>query len=441
MTTSPWRTLPNGRLTMSGSATGAAGTSWTRRLHAGGAHAIYLHIPFCARKCAYCDFASWATPSGGAIPQRYARAIGEQVKEAASLGLLDECETAYIGGGTPTLLGEGLGDLIRVVTGKVPGLKELTCEANPDSLSDAVLADVAAAGCTRLSIGVQSLRDAELAQLGRIHDASLARDRVRAAVASGLDVSCDLMCAIPLQTSDTWEATLGEAVSLGVGHVSVYPLQIEEGTALEKRVGDEQPPWNSPDIQAERMKQAQAQLDGYGFHRYEVASYARSPEEECGHNKVYWAGRSYLGLGTGAASMLTAEGYQRILEVCPQLGPLPKGVSRVRLKVLSEGKAIADGARLSSLSFEEEFLTERQAAAEDLMLGARLACGLDFGLVSYARAILGKAFDQTLERLRGEGYLDGSLAPTEKGWLLGNELYGELWNLAGDTETLVRRSG
>ena len=115
-------------------------------------------------------------------------------------------------------------------------------------------------------------------------------------------------------------------------------------------------------------------------------------------------------------------------------------MTRVRLKVLSGREAIAQDARLSSVQFEEEFLTERQAVAEDLMLGARLARGLDEGPVSYAQDLLGDAFEVTLDRLMEEGYLSDSLSPTEKGWLLGNELYGELWDLAGDTETFARRS-
>ena len=97
------------------SGVGAAGTSWAPRLHADGAHALYLHIPFCVRKCAYCDFASWATPREDLLPQHYAVALGRQVEEVSHLGFLGGCETAYIGGGTPTLLGEGLGGLVRAV--------------------------------------------------------------------------------------------------------------------------------------------------------------------------------------------------------------------------------------------------------------------------------------------------------------------------------------
>ena len=425
---------------MSSSAMSCEGTGWRGRLTAEGANALYLHVPFCVQKCAYCDFASWATSREDLLLVRYARALGKQVVEASQLGLLDHCETLYVGGGTPSLLGKGLGSLLRVARSCAPELSELTCEANPESLSDALLDDLVEAGCTRHSMGVQSLCDDELSELGRVHDAARACDRVGAALTRGLDVSCDLMCAIPLQTAESWQSTLEGIVSLGVGHVSIYPLQIEEETLLGQRVGDKEPAWNSPDVQADRMIQAQAVLEGNGFHRYEVASYARSPEMECRHNKAYWTGRPYLGLGTGAASMLTREGYLRLMEACPQLGPLPEGMSRVRLKVLSGRREIAEDSRLSSLVFEEEFLTERHAAAEDLMLGARLASGLDAGLVAYARDLLGHSVDETLNRLVCEGYLNGFLAPTEKGWLLGNELYGELWDLAGRGDTLVRRS-
>ena len=147
-----------------------------------GVKALYLHIPFCARKCAYCDFASWTTPSGDPLMASYARALELQITEAESLGLLEGCETAYVGGGTPTLLGEkDLGSLVSSVRASTPGILELTCEANPDSLTDEVLLAVREAGATRLSIGVQSLDDTALAELGRLHDADCARERVSAA--------------------------------------------------------------------------------------------------------------------------------------------------------------------------------------------------------------------------------------------------------------------
>lgn len=396
------------------------------------AQALYLHIPFCARKCAYCDFASWATLAADPLPAAYAAALATQLDEAAMLGLLEGCETAYVGGGTPTVLApETLGSLVtRVVDLAVP--TELTCEANPDSLADETISALASSGTTRLSIGVQSLDGAELAELGRIHDAACARERVAAAVATGLDVSVDLMCAIPHQTSESWGRTLEGVLALDVDHVSVYPLQIEEGTAFERRYADDPCPWNDPDVQDERMRQAQAELEGAGLRRYEVASYARAGHA-CRHNQVYWTGRSYLGLGTGASSMLDLKQYLRLRAAAPQLPEPPAGTVRARLTMETPRAKLAASPALAAQSFSLEFLTEPQALAEDLMLGARLTSGLDPALVARARTAFGVRLDDTLARLLDQGLLTergGRLAPTERGWLLGNELYGALWDLA-----------
>lgn len=397
-----------------------------------GVRALYLHLPFCARKCAYCDFASWATPAGDPLMGAYERALEAQLDEIASLGLLEGCETAYVGGGTPTLLGEkDLGQLVeKIVEAAAPS--ELTCEANPDSLSDEVLRAVRGAGATRLSVGVQSLDDGELYELGRLHDAACARDRVTAAVASGLDVSVDLMCATPTQTTESWKRSLEGVVTLGVSHVSVYPLQIEEGTPLDRRFADDPCAWNEPEVQAERMTQAQASLEAHGYARYEVASYARAGKE-CRHNKAYWTGSPYLGLGTGASSMLDLEGYLRFLEVCLQLPAAPTEARRIRLTVETPRRELSEDPRLRALSFSLEFLTEPQAVAEDLMLGARLVEGLRPELVVRARGLFGARFDDAIDDLLARGLLaekGGRLAPTEQGWLLGNELYGPLWDLA-----------
>lgn len=394
---------------------------------------LYLHVPFCARKCAYCDFASWATPAGDPLMTRYSHALEAQLKEVGSLGLLDACETAYVGGGTPTLLGEkSLGELISTLREMAPRVDELTCEANPDSLTNTVLHAVCEAGATRLSVGVQSLVDGELEELGRLHDSACARERVRAALASGLDVSVDLMCATPGQTDESWTRTLEEALGLGVGHVSVYPLQIEEGTALDVRYANDPCAWNDDAVQAGRMTQAQVVLEGHGFSRYEVASYAM-PGKQCRHNRAYWTGISYLGLGTAASSMLTLDEYLRLRSRAPQLPLPPGGCERIRLTVASGRQALAEDPRISSLSFSLEFLTGPQAVAEDLMLGARLVEGLDPGLVSRAHETFGSSLDAVLEGLLSDGLLTergGRLAPTDRGWLLGNELFGALWGLA-----------
>lgn len=406
--------------------------SWSERLHLNGVQALYVHIPFCAHKCVYCDFASWATASSDPLMARYEAAIESQIQEAYALGLLEDCQSAYVGGGTPTLLGAELGWLVSCIRAKAP-IAEFSCEANPDSLTDDVLLTLKEAGATRISLGVQSFRDAELLWLGRIHSAKQAFDRVRAAASMGFDVSCDVMCALKGQTQKSWQQTLATFLELDVDHVSVYPLSIEEGTPLAKQTAGAKTPWNGPDVQAGRMEEAEKILKAAGYARYEVASYARN-HKVCRHNLSYWTAQPYIGLGTGAASMLTREGYDTLKSVHTSLPQPPKDAFRARLKVRDTRQSIADGKTLADASFDVEFLDVREAAAEDLMLGARLTQGLSPSLVAYAQEVLGKErVEGTLESCVHDGLLArtaaGALAPTESGWLLGNELYGRLWDL------------
>lgn len=376
--------------------------------------ALYVHVPFCARKCAYCDFHSAAASATDPALDEYVRVICAQIRKASELGLLSECATAYIGGGTPTLLGpQRLGTLVRAIKGACAHLAELSCEANPDSLTNDVLAQLVEQGATRVSIGVQSFVDKELAALGRIHTTDQAKERVRAAVASGLDVSVDLMCAIPHQTASSWDKTLREALDTGVGHVSVYPLAIEEGTSLYARYGSMDVPWNSEDVQAERMEHAQDVLHAAGFERYEVASYAQ-PHKDCKHNQAYWTGVPYLGLGEGAASMLGPQAFDAARGLYGWLPTRNATTDRDAVRM-----------RFSALNQEVEFMSVREAWAEDLMLGMRLTRGIEARLLDAAPHTRDNLIARGLIARRGD-----RLVPTHDGWLLGNELFGELWALA-----------
>ena len=160
----------------------AIGTAWEERYRPPSVSALYLHVPFCSSKCAYCDFASWVTRADDAIMGRYVCSLMAQLDEVAALGLLDGVRTAYVGGGTPSLLGPMLlGRLVSRVRELCPELVELSCEANPESLSDELLCALVQSGATRVSMGVQSLDDAELAALGRAHTADVALKRLEAA--------------------------------------------------------------------------------------------------------------------------------------------------------------------------------------------------------------------------------------------------------------------
>lgn len=388
--------------------------------------ALYLHIPFCRAKCAYCDFDSRAL-CGETLEDaaaRYLEALLARLDAFGEAGALAGVRTVYAGGGTPTVLGPRLAGLVRRVRSWCAPA-ELTCEANPESFDDAMAAALAEAGATRVSLGVQTLEPAELAAIGRIHSAEQALAAVARGRAAGLDVSCDLMCGLPGQTRESWRRTLSGIVGAAPDHVSVYPLTLEEGTPLARRAQADPALEPDADLQAWCMEEARRELRAEGFAPYEVASYAR-PGHECAHNVAYWTGESYLGLGRSAAGMLSEGEWDALAAL---FGGETAGAGAARVRYVQRDDA---GTR-----FDVERLTAREAAAEDLMLGMRMTRGVGPELLGRARALAGEknvvaAVDEALARGLAAWAPDGRLAPTERGWLLGNELYGLMWDLASD---------
>ena len=246
-------------------------------------------------------------------------------------------------------------------------------------------------------MGVQSFDDAVLETLGRVHDADMARNAIRMAQERFENISIDLMCGIPGQTMESFERSVREAVELGVKHVSVYPLAIEEGTPFGELVDAGKMSEPDDDLQADMMQRAGEILLAAGFHRYEVASYA-IPGFESRHNTAYWTGVPYLGIGRSAVTMRqTSECRER----------------------MRDGEV-------------EDSLDARQMAAEDLMLGMRMTRGVSDEQVRSASVLLPdvwSAFDELSNRGLVE-HSGGRCIPTDAGWLLGNELYGRLLELA-----------
>ena len=419
-------------------------------------NALYLHLPFCRARCAYCDFETRAY--GPAALERaaagYVDALIGRLEAFAQTGALEEVRTVYIGGGTPTAAGAHLVRLVEAVRRRCAP-KEFSCEANPESFTEEMAAALERAGVTRVSIGVQSLDDAELESVGRIHTAAQALAALERARAHGFATSCDLICGLPGQTEASWEATLRAAVAAGPGHVSVYPLMLEEGTPLARRVAAGELEVPDDDFQADAMLFARALLVAAGYAPYEVASYAM-PGSACRHNIAYWTGVEYLGLGRSAASMLAVETYRTLAPLFGEGGEAPifEGGSRVRLAQRDDAAS----------RFERECLSAREAAAEDLMLACRMTRGVPVALLARAAAVIppdqlarccGRAVELGLARwvdstgtpLAGDksaGRAPGSgtawppgscaLAPTEAGWLRGNELYELFWCLAEDPD-------
>lgn len=293
---------------------------------------------------------------------------------------------------------------------------ECTMEANPESLTTPMVRDIWALGVNRLSIGVQSFDDEVLRILGRAHDAEAARAAVRAAQERFENVSVDLMCGIPGQSAESFAESVREAVALGANHVSVYPLTIEPRTPFDAAIMRGEMDEPDEDVEAAAMEEARLILEDAGFHRYEVASYAR-PGFESRHNTAYWTGKPYLGLGRSAVTM--TQNAERRMRV-------------------QDGQVVDD-------------LDARQMAAEDLMLGMRMARGVSDEQVARAAAVIDgdastaassgsmtpgsetgsvlAAFDE-LASLGLVKHADGRWRPTDAGWLCGNELYGRLLDLA-----------
>ena len=363
--------------------------------------ALYIHIPFCKSRCAYCDFTTSAIDRESADIDAYIENLIIDIRRKSKAGELGHIKTIYIGGGTPSYIGlKRLSSLLYGISLSVITTREdmeWSMEANPESLDERMVKDIWAMGVNRLSIGVQSFDDEVLRTLGRAHDSGMAVEAIRNAQTRFENISIDLMCGIPGQTARSFRASVRRAIELGVSHVSIYPLTIEDHTPFHNQVVAGIIDEPDDDVEAEHMKIAEEELTAAGFKRYEVASYAK-PGFECRHNIAYWTGVPYIGFGLSAATM-TQNDERRM--------------------------RVQDG-------YVTDDLSRAQREAEDLMLGMRMTRGVSFGCVDEAKQWL-SGVDDTLDRLQADGLItktESGFAPTEKGWLCGNELYGALFDLA-----------
>lgn len=326
---------------------------------------IYIHIPFCVRKCLYCDFLS--APASGETMEAYASCLCREIEAAGKLYPDHEVRTVFFGGGTPSILKKERICQIMEVLRRAFSLAEdaeITIEVNPGTVDADKLAAYYAAGINRLSIGVQSLQENELQALGRIHSTEDFFQTYSVAIKSGFNnINVDLMSAIPEQTLESCQDTLRQLLSLDrpPSHISAYSLIIEEGTPFYE---------NTPVLPDEEMdrlfyKITNDILKAAGYHRYEISNYAREGCE-CRHNRVYWERGEYLGFGIGAASLMQETRFSNIRDL------------QTYLKLLS-GEA-ADGSSTGQLTEhlrqEVSHLTEREQMEEFMFLGLRLTEGV-----------------------------------------------------------------
>jgi oxygen-independent coproporphyrinogen-3 oxidase len=271
---------------------------------------VYLHVPFCRVRCGYCDFNTYTSDElRGARQDQYADTLLREVALArdvlADARAVRPASTVFFGGGTPTLLPPG--DLARMLAGVrdafgIADGAEVTVEANPDTVTDAVAAELAAAGVTRMSVGMQSSVPHVLAALDRTHDPANVRTAVAAARRAGLQVSVDLIYGTPGESLDDWRESVETAVDLEPDHVSAYALIIEDGTKLARQIRRGEVPAPDDDLQADMYELVDERLQSAGFDWYEVSNWARSADRRSRHNLAYWRGTDWWGFGPGAHS-------------------------------------------------------------------------------------------------------------------------------------------
>jgi putative oxygen-independent coproporphyrinogen III oxidase len=386
---------------------------------------VYVHAPFCARRCVYCDFAVTVRKTGD-LPA-WLEALEREVAIVRAEGLFrlsDRLDTLYVGGGTPSLLGAGamagLAELLGAERLSAPGL-EWTAEANPESLTPAVAMAWAEAGVNRISLGAQTFHEGGLRWMGRLHGVDGPFHAVSAAREAGIDnISVDLMFGLPTHLGRSWSDDLERVLSLDVPHVSLYGLTVESATPLGRAVREERERPVDEDQYGREYLMAAAMLTEAGYAHYEVSNFAR-PGAEARHNAAYWQDVPYLGLGNGAHSFAAP-------------------VRRWNVRDWEDyGRRLAAGR---SPEVEREILDDDAIALERAWLGLRTASGIrapvagsaqagvtstwvDRGLATIAHPGAGTEGQEGQEGHRGQESQADRVRLTVEGWLLLDELVVE----------------
>lgn len=356
---------------------------------------IYIHIPFCVRKCAYCDFLS-----GPAAPEEqkaYVRALIKEIRTAACYSSRYEVTTIFFGGGTPSLLaGEQLDEIMRTIKESFPIREdaEITMEMNPGTANREKLKAYRQAGINRLSIGLQSANNQELKILGRIHTFETFLETYQMAREEGFDnINVDLMSALPGQTETSYEETVQKVLTLAPEHISSYSLIIEEGTPFFEWYGKGET-GNMPELPDEdtercMYRRTKELLEEAGYYRYEVSNYAL-PGKECRHNIGYWERKDYLGFGIGAASLLEENRFSNVRDRSVYVQALEQ----------YEGEEV-----FAAIRTEKEVLSKEDQMSETMILGLRMMKGI-------AKDEFHKRFGKAMDEVYGDvlkKYIDWNL--------------------------------
>ena len=367
---------------------------------------LYVHIPFCLRKCRYCDFLS--APQTDIDRERYVKALIREIKTQKDCPAGRPVDTVFFGGGTPSVLSaEQIGriiDALREVFLILPDA-EVSLETNPGTADFEKLSAFKEAGINRLSMGVQSMHDEELHLLGRIHTAEQALEAFKTARAAGFDnINIDLMSALPGQTFDSWADSLRQAVEWRPEHISAYSLIIEPGTPFSALYeAGELPPLPDEETDRKMYHYTREYLAQHGYGRYEISNYALKGRE-CRHNSGYWTGHPYLGFGIGAASYVNGARFSNITDfetysVEMEKAGIPAEIEQVYEKIRTEIHS----------------LTEQEKMEEFMFLGLRMTAGVK---TSDFASRFGKSLDEVYGDVIRRHLAQGLLQRTPEGFCL-----------------------
>ncbi|TQS30103.1 radical SAM family heme chaperone HemW [Microbispora sp. KK1-11] len=373
---------------------------------------FYVHVPFCATRCGYCDFNTYtaAELGPGAAQRDYAATAVEEIRLARRVlgDAAPPVETVFFGGGTPTLLPAA--DLVRILDaiGEEFGLRpdaEVTTEANPESVDPAYLKELRAGGFTRVSFGMQSAGEHVLAVLDRRHTPGRPAEAVREARAAGFEhVNLDLIYGTPGESDDDWRASLEAALAAGPDHVSAYSLIVEDGTRLAARIRRGELPMPDDDVAADRYLIAEELLTAAGLSWYEISNWAAGDEARCRHNLLYWTGGDWWGAGPGAHSHVGGTRWWNVKHPAAYAARLAAGTSPAHAR---------------------EVLSAEDRAVERVMLELRLASGFPLAdLAPQARTACARALADGL--LEVEAFKAGLAVLTLRGRLLADALVLDL---------------
>lgn len=375
---------------------------------------LYIHIPFCVRKCDYCDF--YSVPGREQRMDQYLKALQCHLEESAPQAQPYLVDTIYFGGGTPSHFGaQRLVEVLRTIhkNFQVSRNCEITVECNPDSVDPEFLTHLKRAGVNRLSMGVQSARDGELKEIGRLHNYQQAVQAFQQARQAGFEnLSLDLIYGLPDQTLESWKASVEAILQLAPEHLSCYGLKLEQGTPLYQRQDQEQ--MADDDTQADMYLWMVDRLAQAGYGQYEISNFAR-PDFESRHNLKYWLGEEYMGFGPSAHSYFGGRRYSFVRDLDIYVNG-----------VLHNGKIID----------ESSLVNRRERGREYLMLRMRTVRGVE---ESEYRRTFYMNFDPLEDRFReyrDYGWAectDGRWHFTPSGFLLSNPLIGDLLAIQEET--------